>query len=79
MSDYCISDHTLDDYWITNCAEDRAHLMLKVAAGLGIKMHTEPAYDVDGNLLKGLLAVHLDEGLCDLSDFWIRLAMQDKY
>jgi hypothetical protein len=48
--------------------------MLEVAAELGIKMHTEPAYDIDDNLLREHLAIHLDEGLGDMTEFWAKVA-----
>jgi hypothetical protein len=64
----------MDDYFLTNCTKDRAPLMLEVAAELGIKMHTETAYDVDGNMLERHVAIHFDESRCDLTEFWAKVA-----
>jgi plasmid maintenance system antidote protein VapI len=64
----------MDDYFLTNCTKDRALFMLKVAAELGIKMHTEPAYDIDDNLLTEHIAIHLDEGLGNMTEFWAKVA-----
>ena len=65
------------NYFLTNTTPDRAELMLEVAAELGIKMHTEPAYDIDYNLLNEHVAIHLDEGLGDMAEFWARMRQRD--
>jgi hypothetical protein len=63
-----------EDYLLTNCTKDRAPLMLEVAAELDINVHTELAYDIDGNLLREYVAIHLDETSGDMTEFWARLA-----
>lgn len=60
--------------FLTNCTKNRAQLMLEVAKELGIKMHTESAYDIDGNPLNGYVAIHLDENFGDMTEFWAKLA-----
>jgi len=64
----------MEDYFLTNVTKDRAPLMLEVAAELGIKMHTETAYDVDDNVLTEYVAIHLNEGYTDMTKFWARVA-----
>jgi hypothetical protein len=67
-----------ENYFLTNCTKDRAPLILEVAAELGIKMHTEPAYDIDDNLLSEHIAIHLDEGLGNMTEFWAKVAKRQR-
>jgi hypothetical protein len=67
----------MENYFLTNCIEDRIPLMLEIAAELGIKMHTELAYDIDHNLIEGYLAIHLDEGYTDMTEFWVQVTLRN--
>jgi hypothetical protein len=64
----------MENYFLTNCPKENVPLMLEIAVKLGIKMHSGPAFDIDENPLKEYLAIYLDDGPRNLTEYWDNLA-----
>jgi|WetSurMetagenome_2_1015567.scaffolds.fasta_scaffold789096_2 hypothetical protein len=60
-------------YFLTNTLNGQ--LCLEVAAEMGIRMHTNVAFDTFGKPLVGCVALWVDEEkFLDLGDYWRRVA-----